>query len=458
MELHNSQKEKIKDISYHVFQVLETDKKSEYYKFQKNMNELKYNVDILKEFGALKSKVKSNNNISERITRKKLRTITRKRTRLLRNRSLNDDIDNSNNSMEKLLNKNYYIQTKENDEEHNHKNKSENIKKYPIKIKKFQKRNLDLNEDNNNKNNNEIFITKLMTENNIDDNNKINRYREYIRNTERYNNNKSYSLNKYLPPINNKISILNNKYNIKTDNFSNNNLNNLNDKYSYINDLINEDNKTFNNKKKENFFNYSITESSSKKSKNKKMKFLSVNENIALKMIKRNKNLINSLKKVKNNIEEANIDFETKFKYINWKYGIADMNKYFIDIEAYRKTEEELINRRKSFYDRLDDVIDDIKRKKELKNLEVIAKKFGIKITDEDNNKDKDIENSDKIFLKKQEVKNSLKELYQRQNIEKIKRDKINRILERSKDKFNIIRVKLNEYRIKEKKLKDFYN
>ena len=457
MELQNIQNEKIKNISYHVFQVLETEKKSEYYKNQKNMEELKYNVDILNEFGAFKSKVKTTK-IPERTTRKKLRPVTKRRTRILRNRSFDNDIENNNNSMEKLLNKNYYIQSKENDKNNNSKNKSESLKKFPIKIKNFQKRNLNINGDNDNKNNDEIFITKLMTESNIDDNNKANRYTEYIRNTGRYKNNKSYSLNKYLPPINNKISILNNKYNIKTDNFSNNNLNNLNDKYSYINDLINEDNKTFNNKKKENFFNYSITESSSKKSKNKKMKFLSVNENIALKMIKRNKNLINSLKKVKNNIEEANIDFETKFKYINWKYGIADMNKYFIDIEAYRKTEEELINRRKSFYDRLDDVIDDIKRKKELKNLEVIAKKFGIKITDEDNNKDKDIENSDKIFLKKQEVKNSLKELYQRQNIEKIKRDKINRILERSKDKFNIIRVKLNEYRIKEKKLKDFYN
>ena len=454
MELQNIQNEKIKNISYHVFQVLETEKKSEYYKNQKNMEELKYNVDILNEFGAFKSKVKTTK-IPERTTRKKLRPVTKRRTRILRNRSFDNDIENNNNSMEKLLNKNYYIQSKENDRNNNSKNKSESLKKFPIKIKNFQKRNLNINGDNDNKNNDEIFITKLMTESNIDDNNKANRYTEYIRNTGRYNNNKSYSLNKYLPPINNKRSLLNQKYNIKSSNFSNIN---LNDKYSYINELINEDHKTFDNKKKDNFFNYSITETSSKNSK--KRKFLSVNENIALKMIKRNKNLINNIKKVKNNLEEANIDIETKFKYYNWKYGISETNKYFIDIEAYRKNEEELINKRKSFYDRLDDVIDDIKRKKEMKNLEVIAKKFGIKFKedDDDNNKDKDIEDSDKIFLKEQEVKSSLKELYQRQNIEKVKRDRINKILERSKDKFNIIRAKLNEYRIKEKKLKDSYN
>ena len=455
MELHNIQKEKIKNISYHVFQVLDTEKKSEYYKCQKNMAELKYNVDILKEYGVLKSKIK-NTKIPERIPRKKLRTITRRKTRLLRNRSCNNDIENSNNSMEKLLNKNYYIQSRENEENNNAKNKSESIKKHPIKIKKFTKRNLDINEDNNNKNSDEIFITKLMTENNVNDN-KTNRYTDYIRNTERYNNNKSYSLNNYLPPINNKRSLLNQKYNIKSNNYSNNNLNNINDKYSYINELINEDNKTFDNKKKDNFFNYSVTEGSSKKRKN--MKYLSVNENIALKMIRKNKHLINNIKKVKNNIEEANIDFETKFKYFNWKYGISDTNKYFIDIEAYRKNEEELINRRKSFYDRLDDVIDDIKKKKELKNLQVIAKRFGIKfVDDDDNKKDKDIEDTDKIFLKEQEVKNSLKELYQRQNIEKVNRDKINKILDRSKDKFNIIRAKLNKYRANEKKLKEFYN
>ena len=94
-----------------------------------------------------------------------------------------------------------------------------------------------------------------------------------------------------------------------------------------------------------------------------------------------------------------------------------------------------------------------------MKNLQVIAKRFGIKfVDDDDNKKDKDIEDTDKIFLKEQEVKNSLKELYQRQNIEKVNRDKINKILDRSKDKFNIIRAKLNKYRANEKKLKEFYN
>jgi uncharacterized protein YwbE len=52
-------------------------------------------------------------------------------------------------------------------------------------------------------------------------------------------------------------------------------------------------------------------------------------------------------------------------------------------------------------------------------------------------------------------VKNSLKELYQRQKIEKIKREKIKEILIKSKERFNNIRLKLDQYRIKEKRLKE---
>ena len=84
----------------------------------------------------------------------------------------------------------------------------------------------------------------------------------------------------------------------------------------------------------------------------------------------------------------------------------------------------------------------------------MIAKKFGMKFK-EDENKNKEIEEANIFFNKCRDIKNSLKELYKRQKDEKEKRDKIDKILARCKDKFNDIKSKLNEYRIKERKLKE---
>ena len=440
MELRKIQSENIKNLNYHVFQILDTEKKSDYDKYQRSIADLKYNVDILKEFGEFKS----SNKMPRKIVRKKTRTITRKKTRLLRVQSLNNEnINNSSNSLDKLIKKKYYIQTNKDEKSLKKKKKKDNS----INKKFIKNKNVDSNKDNT-KTQNEIFITHLLnTENNDNSNNTgVSRYSQYIRNSERYNlNKKSYSLNRNLPPIKNKSSLSNNN--------RNNTLNNLNEKYSYLNQLINDDNKTLNDKNKENFFSYLQTESSGINSKSKKI--LKINENIVLNMIKNNKKIINNIRHVKNEIEDANIDFETKFKYYNWKYGIADMNKYFIDLESYKKNEEELINKRKSFYDRLDDVIDDIKRRKKNKKIENIKKQFGIKVINDDDDKNKDIDESEKIFAKNTEVKNSLKELYQRQKIEKIKREKIKEILIKSKERFNNIRLKLDQYRIKEKRLKE---
>ena len=227
----------------------------------------------------------------------------------------------------------------------------------------------------------------------------------------------------------------------------------MNEKYSYINNLIKEDNKTLNEKKLDDFFSYIQTENS--RIGSRRPKILKVNENSVLQMSKKNKRIVTSLKHVKNNLEEANLEFETKFKYFNWKYGIADMNKYFIDLQSYKKTEEDLINKRKSFYDRLDDVIDDIKQKEQMKKFNKIAKQFGIKIKEDDDKNNKAIEESDKILFKNKEVKNSLKKLYQRQKNEKEKNGKIKQILERCKERFININMKLDGYKKKEMKLKE---
>jgi hypothetical protein len=492
MELQNIQNEKIKNSAYHVFQILEKEKKNEYNKYQKNMENLKYNVDILKDYGNIKTKE------PEKITRKKIRTFTRKKTRFLRNHSFNNNDEDSSISLKKLMRRHYYIKKieKKNNNEQEKDNlkgrinrfrsgkislnnlptenfkinrfktgnlvmieEDETIRKKKNKDKEINKKKYDEiseeKEENDNeqkidkmKNQKEIFITNfsLNTDNDSNTDNIINRYSEYIRNTERYN--KRNSQKKFLPPIKNKSSSSNQTTNLKSNFLSSNT---LNDKYSYINQMIEEDNKAYNNKNsiRDDIITYLRTESSGKNSN-----ILKLNEEIVSNMIKRNKRIINNIRKVKNNLEEANIDFETKYKYINWKYGIADMNKYFIDIQSYRKNEEELINKRKSFYDRLDDVIDDIKQRRQMKKMDNIAKQFGIDLKNDDD-KNVVIEESDKIFFKNREVKNSLKELYKRQKIEKEKREKIKGILERCKEKFNHIRVKLDEFKLKDKKSKE---
>ena len=441
MELQKTPNDNFKKFNYHVFQIIDTEKKSEFDLYQKNMAELKYNVDILKEFGAFKSK------IPHKAINRKTRTHTRNRTRLFRNHSLiNENVQKSSKSLDKLLLNKYYIQNNKNEQSVNNKKNKENSKDKK-NINKIRNK-INLTKNNTIKNNNEIFITNfpLNTENT---NNTLSRYSEYIRNSQRnnMNNKQSYSLSTNLPPIKNRNSFANN--------FKNNGLNSLNEKYSYLNTLINDDNKTSNNIK-EKYFSYVQTEGSLINAKNKQ-RILKINENVVLNMIKNNKKIINNIRHIKNEIEDASIDFETKFKYYNWKYGIADMNKYFIDILAYKKNEQDLINKKKSFYDKLDDIIEDVKKQKKNKEFMKIMKQFGAKVKKDDDHDDKNNDNDEyeKIFSKNIEVKNSLKELYKRQRIERIKRDKIKDILVKSKDRFNNIKIKLDGYKIKERQLKE---
>ena len=85
------------------------------------------------------------------------------------------------------------------------------------------------------------------------------------------------------------------------------------------------------------------------------------------------KNIIN------NKLREHNlIDWEMKsrLKLAQWKYGIAEVQKYFIDLAAYGKPEENELIQRKTFYDVVDDLIDDIKKTKEEKEIKTIEDKY----------------------------------------------------------------------------------
>ena len=87
--------------------------------------------------------------------------------------------------------------------------------------------------------------------------------------------------------------------------------------------------------------------------------------------------------KIKNKInyklnEQELIDWEMKsrFKLAKWKYGIAEVQKYFVDLQAYGKPEEEELLKRKTFYDYVEDLIDEIKKSKKQKEIKTIEDKY----------------------------------------------------------------------------------
>ena len=233
-------------------------------------------------------------------------------------------------------------------------------------------------------------------------------------------------LKRSLPPIKSKSTVT--KENIKS--------------IDYVNKIINEDYKN---------------SSSYGKMKNpliiKKNRFLTIDEDVALNMIKKQQKIVKKINNVRANFENINVFFEAKYKYLNWKYGLADVNKYFIDIDTYKKDPEDLINNKKSFYDRLDDMVDKINEEKEKKDMENIKKQYGININKKKDNVDYDkgenADEYDKLFLKGRKIKNILKETYQRKILEKKNRDKIKSILESSRDKINIINKNFQSYKMK---------
>jgi hypothetical protein len=73
--------------------------------------------------------------------------------------------------------------------------------------------------------------------------------------------------------------------------------------------------------------------------------------------------------------EQNLIDWEmkSKIKLAQWKFGIAEIEKYFVDLRAYGKPEEEELLKRKTFYDLVEELIDEIKEQKEEKALKKIT-------------------------------------------------------------------------------------
>jgi len=87
--------------------------------------------------------------------------------------------------------------------------------------------------------------------------------------------------------------------------------------------------------------------------------------------------------KIKNKItykkSEQNIKdwiMKSKIKFARWKFGISEIEKYFVDLKVFGKPEELELFRMKTFYDSFDDLIDDINKKKEELNVKKIIEEY----------------------------------------------------------------------------------
>ena len=132
--------------------------------------------------------------------------------------------------------------------------------------------------------------------------------------------------------------------------------------------------------------------------------------------------------------EQELIDWEmkSKLKLARWKFGIAEIEKYFVDLRAYGKPEEEELIKRKTFYDLVEDLIDEIKEGKEEKALKKLQDKynhsrkknnfneFDRKNKDKDENADTDI--VDNAINKHAETSKELEKVkIRRQNEERVR-------------------------------------
>ena len=170
-----------------------------------------------------------------------------------------------------------------------------------------------------------------------------------------------------------------------------------------------------------------------------------INKNINISKI-----LINKLLELKNDniklnkeinnckykFDEMNFNLGTQLKYSKWKYEISDYDKYFIDIDNFGEREKEEIERRKTFYDILEDAVESISEKKKQKK-DLSPRGINTTISEQKKNiikklEKKNLPDSEIAVLKHKMSKLSLDKINTRKILEKEKRKKINELLNRS--------------------------
>ncbi len=159
-------------------------------------------------------------------------------------------------------------------------------------------------------------------------------------------------------------------------------------------------------------------------------------------------NIIKGIKNLKNNINKKYSEYEldkwimnSKMKYAKWKFGINELEKYFMDVEEFGIKERNELEIRKTFYKKLNLLIDDIKDEQEMKRIKEREKDYGINIKKEDKKLIRDNEYwiDEKALNKMSEQNHFLKMAKQRKIREQRNRDIIDYILLKCRQSANNI-------------------
>ena len=159
-------------------------------------------------------------------------------------------------------------------------------------------------------------------------------------------------------------------------------------------------------------------------------------------------NIIKGIKNLKNNINKKYSEYEldkwimnSKMKYAKWKFGINELEKYFMDVEEFGIKERNELEIRKTFYKKLNLLIDDIKDEQEMKRIKEREKDYGINIKKEDKKLIRDNEYwiDEKALNKMNEQNHFLRMAKQRKIREQRNRDIIDYILLKCRQSANNI-------------------
>ena len=131
----------------------------------------------------------------------------------------------------------------------------------------------------------------------------------------------------------------------------------------------------------------------------------------------------------------------SKIKYVDWKFGINELEKYFTDVDEFGVKEKNELELRKSFYKKLNILIDNLKEEKEIKRIKEREKAYGIKAEKEEKKviKNNEYWNDDKAINFMREQYQFLKKVKERKIREQKNRDIIQNILIKSRQRaYNI--------------------
>ena len=162
-------------------------------------------------------------------------------------------------------------------------------------------------------------------------------------------------------------------------------------------------------------------------------------EQFILKMRKKSNKIENRIKRGMFSQNLIDWEMKSRIKLNQWKYGVAEIQKYFIDMQAYGKPEEDELVNRKTFFNHVEDIIKDVQESLKQKQIKIITEQYTEQKKPKDKDKDKEnmknkigyneVEN---VINKQKEFSQELSQIKVRQKNERKTRDYIDNILFRS--------------------------